>query len=175
MSISPLDALLVTITTFFIFLGTYRGLFREFLSLVGFLLGVYLAAHNYTKLAKWTIRWFPSFPVLVNVFSFMIIFVMTVFIAAIIGVMFRKLLLIGNLRSTDRVLGGVLGLMKALLINAFIIILLVVFVPGGNTLVRQSPLARNTYGAVKLAMTFASPEIRHKFLYKWEKAYTRRK
>ena len=169
MTISPLDALLVTITLFFILLGIYRGLFREFLSLIGFLLGLYFAAHNYGKLAKWIIKWFPSFPALVNICSFLAILAVTVFIIAIIGVIFRRLLLLAELKSTDRILGGAFGLVKALFINAFIIILLVTFVPRGNTLVQRSPLARNTYSMVKMAMTFASSDMKHKFLYKWEK------
>ncbi len=171
MGITPLDVAMAFIILLFVSMGIYRGLFREILSLIGFVAGIYLAAYYYTPLAKWAMQWFPSFPALVNIFSFFLILVAVVFVMGILGVVFRKLLIIGDLNIMDRMLGGAFGLLKALLINAFIIILLVTFVPWGGKMVEKSPLARGTQYLTKTAIKFAPPELKNKFLNKWTRIF----
>ena len=169
MSLTPLDVLMVLIIVFFLVLGVYRGLFREIMSLVGYIAGVYLAAHYYSPLAKWALRWFPSFPSLVYIFSFFIILVGVVLLTGILGVIFRKLVIIGDLRITDRILGGIFGLIKAFLINAFIVIILVSFVPWGREMVKKSPVARGTQTLTKAALQLAPSELKNKFLTEWRR------
>ncbi len=160
---NPLDILLGLIILFFVILGLYRGFFREIMSLLGFILGLYLALHFYAPLAHWAIKWFPSFPALVNVFSFLIIFLTTVLLAAGVGVIFKKLIIIADLKITDRLLGGLFGFGKAFLINSLIVIFLVAFVPQGEKLVRNSPLAKTTQHLTQIVLRFAPPELKHKF------------
>ncbi len=169
MSITPLDVLMALIILFFVSLGVYRGLFREILSLIGFVAGVYLAAYYYAPLAKWALQWFPSFPALVSVFSFFLIFIAVVSLMALLGVIFRKLLVLGNLNVMDRVLGGAFGLLKAFLLNAFIVIILVSLVPWGGKMVKRSPLARGTQYLTRTALQFAPPELKNKFLTRWRR------
>jgi membrane protein required for colicin V production len=166
---NPLDVLLGYIVLFFVILGLYRGFFREILSLLGFILGLYLALHFYAPLAHWALQWFSSFPALVNVFSFVIIFLATVLLAAVVGVIFKKLIIIADLKVTDRLLGGLFGLTKAFLINALIVIFLVAFAPQGEKLVRNSPLAKTTQRLTQIVLRFAPPELKHKFFNKWQK------
>ena len=167
MEITPLDVAMAFIILFFVSLGTYRGLFREILSLIGFVAGIYLAAYYYAPLAKWALQWFPSFPALVNIFSFFFILAIVVFAMGVLGVVFRKLLVIGELNVVDRMLGGAFGLLKAFLINAFIVILLVTFTSWGGKIVEKSPLARETQYLTKTAIKFAPPELKNKFFTRW--------
>jgi len=166
---NPLDILLGLIILFFAILGLYRGFFREILSLLGFILGLYLALHFYAPLAHWALQWFSSFPVLVKVFSFATIFLATVLMATIVGVIFKKLIIVADLKVTDRLLGGLLGLTKAFIINALIVIFLVAFAPRGEKLVRNSPLAKTTQRLTQVIWRFAPPELKHKFFNKWQK------
>ncbi len=169
MSLTPLDVLMALIMVFFLGLGVYRGLFREILSLLGYGAGIYLAAHYYAPLAKWAMQWFPSFPSLVYIFSFFIILVGVVFVTGIMGVIFRKLVIMGDLRTTDRILGGLFGLLKAFLINAFIVIVLVSFVPWGRDMVKKSPVARGTHTLTRAALNLAPSELKNKFLTEWKR------
>lgn len=166
---NPLDVLLGLIILFFVILGLYRGFFREILSLLGFILGLYLALRFYAPLAHWVLQWFPSFPTLVNVFSFATIFLATVLMAAIVGVIFKKLIIIADLNVTDRLLGGLFGLIKAFLINALVVLFLVAFVPRGGKLVRSSPLAKTTQRLTQVVLRFAPSELKHKFFNEWQK------
>ena len=166
---NPLDALLGLIILFFGILGLYRGFFREIMSLLGFILGLYLALHFYASLAHWALQWFPSFPVLVKVFSFASIFLATVLMTGIVGVIFRKLIVVADLKATDRLLGGLLGLTKAFIINALIVFFLITFTPQGEKMVRHSPLAQTTQRLTQVIWRFAPSELKHKFFNKWRK------
>ncbi len=164
---NPLDVFLGLVMIFFILLGIYRGLFRELLSLLGFILSLYLAIRFYNPLAHWAVQWFPSLPTLVSISSFLSIFIAALSVTAISGVIFKRLVIIADLRATDRFLGGVFGLIKAFLINALIVVFIVAFTPHGERLVKRSTLAMTTQQVTTAILKFAPPELKHKFLNRW--------
>jgi len=165
---SPLDLLIIFIAIFFTALGIYRGLLREILSLVGFVIAIIVASHNYNHLASYLLQWFPKFFALVNILSFVVIFFCVVLLAALVGSVMRRLLIVGDLKLMDRFLGGIFGLIKAFIVNAFIVILIVTFVPQGGKLIKRSPIVLNTYQLTLIAIKCTPDKFKQKYINKWK-------
>jgi membrane protein required for colicin V production len=97
--------------------GVVRGFVREVVSLAGWLAGAYLALRFAPALSAYIpldIEW----PVVKTVLAGALIFVLCVFVAALIGFGARGLLVAVKLSLADRALGGVFGLARGVLIVA---------------------------------------------------------
>ncbi len=125
-----------------IILTTIRGFLRGFVQATAGILGIiasfYLASFYYKELASNTARFLPSHQVISEIFSFILIFFLTLFIFHFLAVMARGAIRLSLLGWFDRILGGLFGLIKGAVIIFFLITILTVFHPKSTVLVKDS-------------------------------------
>ncbi|MFP4167249.1 MAG: CvpA family protein [Desulfonatronovibrionaceae bacterium] len=137
---NPLDIFFIAVVAFFFFRGLFRGLVQEISSIVGLILGFFLANTYYERLV-------PSLEKLINnpdyaaIASYLLIFFGTMFGVLLVSVALRSLLRLAMLGWLDRVGGGGLGLLKATLICSITLLILTTFMPSDTGFIRQSRLA----------------------------------
>jgi membrane protein required for colicin V production len=125
--------------------GVWRGLVHEMLSLGGWILA-FLAANLFAGPLSESITATMQ-PELRVLLAWLGIFVVVLLIASLFGMLLRRFIKTVGLASTDRVLGGVFGLVRGLLI-ALVFVLL-----AGLTRFPFHPAWRDSFFAPPLANT----------------------
>jgi membrane protein required for colicin V production len=117
-----LDIIIVIILLGSVIGGIMNGLIKTIFGLAGLIVGVVLAGHFYSGLANHL--GFISDSNTAKVIAFIIIFAVVCGVAAVLGVIFSKMVSAITLGCLNRVLGGVLGLLiGAITIGALLAIL----------------------------------------------------
>jgi membrane protein required for colicin V production len=101
-------------------LGVWRGFVREIVSIVGWILGVYLAMRFSIVLGE-RIPLEVEWPVVKTIVAGVFIVAACVFVAALVGWIARRLLVAAKLSVADRTLGGIFGVARGVLIVAVLI------------------------------------------------------
>lgn len=111
-------------------LGVSRGVVREILAIVGWVLGIFLALRFAPELAEAIPL--PSVSILIRtVFAAIVIVVGTLFTIGIAGKIFSKLLAAASISFEDRAIGAVFGMLRGV-----VIVCAVVFVLGLTSAVK---------------------------------------
>mgnify|MGYP002813373028 FL=1 len=147
-------ALLATLRSFF------RGLVREVAAITGLLVGIWLAARHYPRLAA-HIPWVG--PHAAHVIAFVAVVAAVYALFALVSWVVRGALKVTLLGWLDRALGGVLGLAEAVLISAAVLLALIAFLPPGLQVVRHSRLAPRLYPVADRVSAFTPAELRQAY------------
>lgn len=126
-----------------IIIGLFKGLIQELFSLGFFILAAALAYRLYPWGGEIIRTFFPT-TWLAHVVAFVSIFVIVLAVGIIVTWMIRKVFIHGPLKTIDRVLGGVLGLIRGVLICTLVTLLLY-RVPHKTQWVGQSRTAVSLY------------------------------
>lgn len=135
-----LDTIIIIIMIFFIVKALLRGPIRELASLVGVILGIWLANDfqlqmtNYLKLYLPSTRFLP-------LISFVVIFASVLIIANFSGWVLKLLFTKKLLGWSGRTLGAVFAIMKGVIIIFLSFVLLTFFLPAKTPLIANSKLA----------------------------------
>ncbi len=135
-SLNAVDLVLLLILFFSVLAGVIRGLVRELLSLVFLLLALFLAFLLYARAGQ-ALRGLVKPPAFAVVAGFFLVFGLVLAAGALLTWLIRRLLVRGPLRSADRVLGGLFGLLRGGLIGA---VLVFAVLAGDRALPRHGPL-----------------------------------
>ncbi|MGB9072330.1 MAG: CvpA family protein [Terriglobales bacterium] len=138
-----------------------EGFFREAFGLAGLVLGYLLAAWQYPRLAEWFAPHLKS-PWLGEIAAFLIIFFAVLLAAGVAGRMARWMIKEAGLSVFDRILGGVLGLLRGSLVVAIVLVAMAAFAPAAKWLA-GSQLAPYFLVAGRAAIWVAPSELRHRF------------
>ncbi len=138
-----------------------RGFFREAFELVGLIVGYLVAAWQYRSLADWFAPHLKSVW-LGEIAGFLLIFFAVVILAGIIGQIAHWLLKKAGLTAIDRLLGGVLGLVKGALVVAIVLTAMAAFAPAAKWLA-GSELAPYFLVGGRAAIWVAPSELRNRF------------
>lgn len=144
----------------FTLLGIYWGLIRQVLSLVGLLVGIALAGRYGPEVATW-LSSFIADPTVAGAIGFVAVLLFVSALASLAASwlrLFAGLLFLGWL---DHLLGGLLGLLQAVLAAAAILIVMIVYpLPAWSGAVEGSALA----GAVLRAGALLTPLLPEYFV-----------
>lgn len=149
-----------------------RGFVKEALSLVGWILAVFVAVAFHERLAEVFARWIET-PSLRLLLAFATLFFITLLIGAIINKLVATLIAASGLGGIDRLLGMVFGVARGLLIVLALVILLPMALPvksdswwAGSTLIphfeSSEELARDAFAEVmgwRRALTEKLPAV----------------
>ncbi len=124
--------------------GVYRGLVREGMSLVGWVIA-FLAANLFAAPLGDQLPASISRPEYRTLFAFIVIFFLTVVATALAAIWLHKLMHAAGLGSVDRVFGALFGLLRAL------IIVLAVAIIAGFTSVPRSAAWKDSLSGNQLA------------------------
>ncbi|MGA8540435.1 MAG: CvpA family protein [Terriglobales bacterium] len=138
-----------------------EGFFHEAFKLAGLVVGYLLAAWQYHRLADWFAPHLKS-PWLGEIAGFLIIFFAVLIVAGIAGQIARWAMKKAGLRSIDRFLGAVLGLLKGALVVAIVLMAVTAFAPASKWL-SASQLAPYFLVGGRAAIWIAPSELRHRF------------
>jgi len=141
--------------------AAWHGFFREAFGLAGLIVGYLVAAWQYRRLADWFDPVLKQ-PWLGEVGSFLLIFFGVMILAFLAGRLARWLVKEAGLTLMDRVLGGVLGLVKGSLLVAVVLVAMAAFTPTSRWL-QRSELAPYFLVAGRAAIWLAPAELRQKF------------
>jgi membrane protein required for colicin V production len=159
---SFLDIFFVVVLGFFLIRGIFRGLIQEISSIVGLILGFFLA-NKYYSLALPYLEKFISNDNWAQIASYVAIFLGVMGLVFILSIILKKLVKVVVLDWLDKIGGGVLGLIKACLICSITLLVLTSFLPAKTEFIRNSRLAPYVH-KVSMAMgNFLPQELKQKF------------
>lgn len=126
--------------------GIWRGFVREVISLAGWVLA-FLAANAVAGPLGDALPTSISSPEVRVLTAFLIVFIFTLSIATVAGMLLSRLLKAAGLGGLDRTLGGLFGLARG------VVILLALAVAAGLTMAPRHPLWKESVGAGMLTRT----------------------
>jgi membrane protein required for colicin V production len=137
------------------------GFFHEAFKMAGMVVGYLLAAWQYQRLASWFAPYLKE-AWLGQMIAFLIIFYAVLIVASLAGRLARLAMKKAGLRAFDRTLGGVLGLLRGVLVVAIVLTAVAAFDPGTRWLA-ESQLAPYFLVGGRAAIWLAPAEMRHRF------------
>jgi membrane protein required for colicin V production len=138
-----------------------RGFFQEAFGLAGLVAGYLLAAWQYQRLAEWFAPHVKS-QWLGEIAGFLIIFFAVLILAGFAGRMARWVMKKAGLRTVDRFLGAVLGLLRGSLVVAIVLTAMAAFAPAARWL-GESRLAPYFLVGGRAVIWLAPSELRQRF------------
>lgn len=155
------DWIILAFLVFSTALAAVQGFFREAFRLAGLIVGYLLAAWQYQRVAEWFAPQLKS-PWVGEIAGFLIIFFAVLILAAIAGRLAQWVMKKAGLSGLDRVLGGVLGLLRGCLVTAIVLVAMATFAPASQCLT-GSQLAPYFLVVGRAATWLAPSELRHRF------------
>ncbi len=141
---NALDIVILSIASIFFVRGIFRGFILELITVVGLVLGYLISITYLSIVAGFILSFFPSFPEsLVNIISFFVLFVGTNILLRLGANMISKTLKIAMLGWLNRLLGGILGLFKIIIILSILVFVLDL-IPFSSVLLDQIE-SKNSY------------------------------
>jgi membrane protein required for colicin V production len=126
--------------------GIWRGFVREVISLAGWVLA-FLAANAVAGPLGDALPTSISSPEVRVLAAFLVVFIFTLSIATVAGMLLSRLLKAAGLGGLDRTLGGLFGLARG------VVILLALAIAAGLTMAPRHPLWKESVGAGMLTRT----------------------
>jgi membrane protein required for colicin V production len=134
-----LDIIIIVILFLSIAFGLIKGLVRELLSMAFFIIAVILSFLFYHDLGNLLSKSIGDKEVS-NFTGFIVIFTVVLIIGSIVTYFVKKVFVIGPLKPIDRILGGVFGFLRGILISGVIVFGLIAF-PVNDKLILNSQLS----------------------------------
>lgn len=116
------DAAILTVALLSAAIGVYRGFIRETLSLIAWILAFW-AAFSYAEPASARFAPYIESPQLQVVAAFSALFVVTLLVLSAISYLLYRLLRVSGIVGTDRILGGLFGVVRAVVLVAIVLLL----------------------------------------------------
>jgi membrane protein required for colicin V production len=134
---NSLDTAILLIAALFFIRGIFRGFVFELVTVVGLILGYVISITYLSLLAGYILSFFPSAPEsIVNLVSFFVLFVGTNLLLRMVANIVTKTLKIAMLGWLNRLLGGILGMLKSIIIMS-ILVFVIDLIPFSSVLLEQ--------------------------------------
>jgi len=159
---NALDIVISLIGGFCLVRGIFRGSIKEITSIVGVFVGFYAAYTYYPLLGKWLSQFIVNQPYL-NIVSFLLAFAIVFLAVGLVGVILKHLLKGASLGWSDRILGGLLGTLKAALVVSVLLIPIMTFLPQNHSLIKDSILAPYVTIASETIVAFVPKAMKERF------------
>lgn len=116
MGLTLTDGVLGGILLLSLVVGAWRGLVHELMSLAGWVASFVLAQWLADDVARWLPVWREAAVQVRYALSFVLVFVASMFAAAVVSWLLGKVVSTAGLRPADRSLGGIFGLARGLVV-----------------------------------------------------------
>jgi membrane protein required for colicin V production len=134
---NSLDIAILLISALFFIRGIFRGFVFELVTVVGLILGYIISITYLSILSGYILSFFSSAPEsVVNLISFFLLFLGTNLLLRMIAKIITKTLKIAMLGWLNRLLGGLLGMLKGIIIMS-IVVFIVDLIPFSSILLDQ--------------------------------------
>ncbi len=133
-----LDLAILILVVLMIGRGISRGIVQEAANLLGVIVSFLVSIMYYKELSSWALRFLPRHQMMLSFFSFVLLFLLTLFAFNFLAILAKKAIRLTFLGWVDRSLGAFFGLIKAAVIIFFLVTMLTVFYPKSGFLVDRS-------------------------------------
>ena len=116
MGLTLTDGVLGGILLLSMVVGAWRGLVHELMSLVGWVAAFFVAQWLAQDVAQWLPLWREAAPQVRYAVSFVLVFVASMFAAALVSWLLGKVVSTAGLKPVDRSLGGIFGLVRGVVV-----------------------------------------------------------
>ena len=151
-----LDIAIIGLILISVLVGFIRGFTKELMSIVAWVISIYLA-FNFYALAATYFSQFINNELASNLVGGAAIFIGSLFILSLIGYLISKAVSASGIKGTDRVLGAVLGIARGVLIIGFLIVVASIFNVQNRTIWQESQLI-NHFEPVATIINSVLPE-----------------
>jgi membrane protein required for colicin V production len=162
-----LDCILALIVVASIVTAMMKGFVQELVSLASVLIGLVVAAIGYTQAATWFDDLTKSHEIALGL-GFLVLFVATLILGALIGMLARRLIKTAGIQWFDRFLGGIFGLLRGVLICAILLMGMMAFAIK-SAAVQQSVLAPYVTTGTRVIAFVMPANLRNQFHAGFEK------
>ncbi len=162
-----LDYILAAIVVASVITAMMKGFVQELISLASVLIGLVVAAIGYSRAALWFDDLTKSHEIALGL-GFLVLFLGTLLVGALVGVVARKLIKTAGIQWFDRFLGGLFGLVRGVLVDAILLMALLAFAIKPDA-VRQSALAPNVTTGTRVVALVMPGSLRAQFHLGFEK------
>jgi len=159
--VSIADWIILGFLVFSVVAAAFEGFFHEAFKLAGLIVGYLLAAWQYQRLAAWFAPHLKS-PWVGEAAAFLIIFFAVLIVFGFAGQVARWAMKKAGLSTFDRILGGVLGVVKGMLVVAIVLMAMTAFEPAAKWLA-DSELAPYFLVGGRAAIWLAPADLRGRF------------
>lgn len=159
-SLNILDVVFLIVVFFSILLGVIKGFVRELFSLVFLVVATAFAFLFYYEAGTFFMKYLENRQIS-NVAGFITIFVIILIVGAVVTYFLKKILTVGPLKSVDRILGGVFGLIRGILISGIIVFGLAVL-PVKDDLMMKSRLSPYVIHSIDIFIKLLPENLRKK-------------
>ena len=146
------DLLIIILLAVSVVSAFAKGFFVEVCSLIGVILGLFIAAANYAGFAPWILRVVRN-QAAANLISFLLIVLLVMVVAGLAGSLLRGLFRGVGLGIVDRLLGAAFGLVEGCVVVTLVLMGIVAFLP------RQDLLSRSRLAPVFLTAAHGGSQV----------------
>jgi membrane protein required for colicin V production len=162
-----LDCTLAVILAASVLTAAMKGFVRELISLASVLIGLVLAAIGYARAAVWFDDLTKSHEIALGL-GFLTLFLGTLVIGALVGIVARKLIKTAGIQWFDRFLGAIFGLVRGVLIGAVLLMAMMAFAIKPDA-IQQSLLAPYVVTCTRVIAFVMPGSLREQFHLGFEK------
>lgn len=150
----------VVVLIYFVIIGILRGGVREITSIAA-LLGGFYAAYLYYEPFSGVFSVFIETVYLRHIVGFVVLFAMVAIALTLIGAVLRAFLKLVLLGMVDRLMGGVIGAVKAIIVLSVLHFLALTFLPpGGAAVAEKSRIAPSVNSAAAFIVYLVPEEVK---------------
>jgi membrane protein required for colicin V production len=162
-----LDCILAAIVVASVVTAMMKGFVQELISLASVLIGLVVAAFGYSRAALWFDDLTKSHEIALGL-GFLVLFLGTLLVGALVGLLARKLIKTAGIQWFDRFLGGIFGLVRGVLVDAILLMAMLAFAIKPDA-VRQSALAPYVTTGTRVIALVMPGNLRAQFHLGFEK------
>ncbi len=170
-TLNIIDLLFIAIFFFSVLFGIIRGLVREVLA-VCFLIAALVVSFGYYQDVGLLLNEWIKRRELADLAGFLLILLVAGGVGSLMARLLGKYLVVGPMKSIDRLLGAVFGILRATLLAGIVIYGFIAF-PLNDTLLKESRLAPYLISAMVAGIKILPPDLRDKLklinLYDYKK------
>ncbi len=163
-----LDIVILLSMALIIIRGFWVGFSRAVSALLGVILGFWFAGNYYILVAHRLSPWIKTEP-WQNIAAFALLFLLVYLVLMVVGILVQGFFRVLRLGWIDRLLGGVVGLVKGVILAAVLIFLLTVFLPPGSKILRESFLYPALGKAAQSIGILVPKSFQGRFMWKWRR------
>ncbi|MBU0909795.1 MAG: CvpA family protein [Proteobacteria bacterium] len=134
---SILDAVIIITIVIFLTRGIWIGFVRQLASIAALIIGFVVAGRFYGESADFVLPFINNQQAGFFI-AYIFLFVVTFAAVILLGFIFRQIMSLSLLGWFDKLLGGLLGLTKAMFVSCLIFMGLALFISGSSPIFRQS-------------------------------------
>ncbi|MGB9712343.1 MAG: CvpA family protein [Dissulfurimicrobium sp.] len=165
-----LDFIITIIIAITVLRGFFVGFSRSAASLLGILLGFWVGMTHFSILSD-RLTPFIKEEIFRSLIAFFLLFILVYMAFIIIGIIIKGLLKTLHLSLVDRIMGGLIGLAKGLILTGVIIFLLTVFLPARSPLLADSLLYPRLSQISQALCALVPDHIKGRFMWKWKQIH----